>query len=333
MLIGSFDSGASSTKFAISDEHGRIVLKGTGPHGNPFAIGVNRVVERLYAMYIKIFDCLAKSNVYDNIHSLVFGLTGYSPPLVNALRKKFSACKCEVIIVDDKILALEGALGGKSGIVVYAGTGSFAIAKDPFGNVVMSGDRGYILGDEGGGFYIAHKAIRSFIKSIDGRGEPSKLTEKIGKKLLSMYRASDIDELFYKFYSKKIDVGRIAKLTSIVAKLAEKGDKQSLEIIRDAANELVLMTYAVAKRAGLLSNSFTLSYSGNVFNSPVFIKAFMEKVNESLPYANVRKPVLPPVLGGIILGLRQSGISISKTTLDIIRETFNKSKFAVFKSY
>lgn len=329
MLIGSFDSGASSTKFAISDEAGRIILKGIGPHGNPFAIGLNRAVERLYAMYLKIIDHLNEGD----IHSLVFGLTGYSQSMADALRKKFSTRNCEITIVDDKVLALEGSLGGENGIVVYAGTGSFAITRDSSGDIVTSGNMGYILGDEGGGFYIAHKAIRAFIRSIDGRGESSKLTEEIGRRLMKMYRASNLSELFYRLYSKRIDVGRIAKLTSIVTKLAEKGDEQSLEIIRDAVNELVLMAYAVAKRAGLLNKPFLLTYSGNVFNSSIFTKIFREEVSKSFPYAKVVEPILPPVLGGVILGLKELKIPISNTILNNIYSTFTKSTSLDLRSY
>ncbi|MEM4476326.1 MAG: BadF/BadG/BcrA/BcrD ATPase family protein [Desulfurococcaceae archaeon] len=329
MLIGSFDSGASTTKFAVSNEEGEVVLKGIGPHGNPFAIGVNRVVERLYNMYLKVIDHLTESN----IRSLIFGLTGYSPLMANALMKKLSTCGCEITIVDDKVLALEGSLGGERGIVVYAGTGSFAITRDSSGNIVTSGDLGYILGDEGGGFYIAHKAIRAFIRSIDGRGESSKLTEEIGRKLMNMYRASNINELFYRLYSRRIDVGKIAKLASIVTKLAEKGDKQSLEIIRDAVSELALMTHAVAKRADLLNKPFLLTYSGNVFNSSIFTKMFKEEINRSMPYAKVIEPVLPPVLGGIILGLKQLGIPISKTIIEKARSTFIKSASLDLRSY
>jgi N-acetylglucosamine kinase-like BadF-type ATPase len=320
MLIASFDVGASSTKFAVSDEEGRIILRGIGPHGNPFAIGIDKVVERIHKMYIKVVD-----NISRDIDIAIFGLTGYSIPLISALRKKFNTCNCEIIVLDDKVFTLESALGGKDCVVVYAGTGSFVITRDPSGNIVTSGNKGYLLGDEGGGFYISHKAIKLFIRSLDGREESSDFTEEIGKSLLKIYKADTIDELFYKLYSRKIDVGKIASLTPIVMKFAEKGNIYAIKILEDAIGELALMIYAVTSKVDLFNKSFLLVYSGNVFSAPVFVRMFKEKIGKVFPHAVIREPLFPPVIGGIIIGLKRLQNTIPERLLENINSTYSST--------
>ena len=64
------------------------------------------------------------------------------------------------MIVSDADAALEGAFAGGPGIIIISGTGSIALGKDSFGKVARSGGYGYLLGDEGSGFWIGREAMR-----------------------------------------------------------------------------------------------------------------------------------------------------------------------------
>ena len=64
-------------------------------------------------------------------------------------------------IETDARIALEGAFGGKPGIVIIAGTGSLIVAKDARGIIHRAGGWGRIIGDGGSGYSIGRDGITS----------------------------------------------------------------------------------------------------------------------------------------------------------------------------
>ena len=60
------------------------------------------------------------------------------------------------------------------GIVVLAGTGSIAYGADRRGRTARSGGYGFLLADEGSGYWFGHQALRAVVRASDGRG-PSTL--------------------------------------------------------------------------------------------------------------------------------------------------------------
>src|SRR5438552_1266044 len=73
----------------------------------------------------------------------------------------------------DGEIALSTAFGGGPGILVNAGTGSVAYARDPSGVLRRAGGYGWQLGDEGGGYWLGRRALGVAARAQDGRGEGS----------------------------------------------------------------------------------------------------------------------------------------------------------------
>src|SRR6185312_14507861 len=78
-----------------------------------------------------------------------------------------------VAVGDDTDAALAGAFAGRPGIVVIAGTGSGAAGRDAAGRTVRVGGHGFLLGDEGGGYWIGREAVRAALQAADGTGPPT----------------------------------------------------------------------------------------------------------------------------------------------------------------
>jgi len=85
----------------------------------------------------------------------------------------------QVRVLADGEVALATAFGTGPGILVNAGTGSIAYARDATGGLHRAGGYGWQLGDEGGGYWLGRRALDVAARSQDGRGEGSTLLARL----------------------------------------------------------------------------------------------------------------------------------------------------------
>ena len=69
--------------------------------------------------------------------------------------------KARVVVVNDALVALEAAIPGGPGVVIISGTGSIAYGRNAAGEAARAGGWGYVLGDEGSGYWIGRAALRA----------------------------------------------------------------------------------------------------------------------------------------------------------------------------
>jgi N-acetylglucosamine kinase-like BadF-type ATPase len=132
------------------------------------------------------------------------------------------------------------------GIGVICGTGSVAWGRAESGREARAGGWGYLLGDEGSGYWVAREAVRHALRRADGGLPPDELSVAIAE---ACGVAGAYDALA-KFYAEP--VRRIwAQRSSVVFDLAAGGDQVSLQIVESAARALVEMIGAVADQLDL----------------------------------------------------------------------------------
>lgn len=81
-------------------------------------------------------------------------------------------------VVDDSVIALEGALAGRDGTLASLGTGSFFISKTG-GTVRHVGGWGLALGDEGSAAWLGRRALSLALRVADGRMPPDTLADAL----------------------------------------------------------------------------------------------------------------------------------------------------------
>src|SRR2546425_3636851 len=69
----------------------------------------------------------------------------------------------------DAEIALSTAFADGTGIIVSAGTGSIAYARDPAGQLHRAGGDGWQLGDEGGGYWLRRRGPGGAPRAPGGR--------------------------------------------------------------------------------------------------------------------------------------------------------------------
>src|SRR5213596_4193790 len=139
----------------------------------------------------------------------------------------------QVRVLADGEVALATAFGTGPGILVNAGTGSIAYARDPAGELHRAGGYGWQLGDEGGGYWLGRRALDVAARSHDGRGEGSTLLAR----LLGALGLQHFDDLVR--WSATATPAQMAALAPHVLNAAREGEGVARHAVDDAARELV----------------------------------------------------------------------------------------------
>jgi len=144
-------------------------------------------------------------------------------------------------VLADGEVALATAFGTGPGILVNAGTGSIAYARDPAGELHRAGGYGWQLGDEGGGYWLGRRALDVAARSHDGRGEGSTLLAR----LLGALGLQHFDDLVR--WSATATPAQMAALAPHVLNAAREGEGVARQAVDDAARELVELAATLAR--------------------------------------------------------------------------------------
>lgn len=152
--------------------------------------------------------------------------------------------KARIVPSSDHEIALVAALGERYGLLILSGTGSNVYAVNREGQSAQVGGWGYLLGDEGSGYWIGMQALRAVVHHADGSGHGTRLTDEILTKL-GLDHPKDLIAWIYQNNRHR----DIAGLASVVLELAAGvGDSIALSIIERAAQELKAQADTALKR-------------------------------------------------------------------------------------
>lgn len=157
-------------------------------------------------------------------------------------------------------------------IVLLAGTGTIALAKDNNENYVVAGGWGANIGDDGSGYSIGLAAVRKAYAALDTTNELTEMEKEItglNKPFSKSGSVADFrdarDSVRAKF--APLDRRAIASVCHVVEKYCDKGESDALEIMKNAGVDmakLIVNTYnkllpyktsAVAVAGGLVKIS------------------------------------------------------------------------------
>lgn len=297
------DGGGTKTTFTLINEIGEIVYSTTKGTCHFNQIGFKKLEILLRE---GLNEIVYQANIKEEeIKHSFLGLAGYGkveeakPKIENAVKKAFD--KLAYTVDSDIRVAIAGALRGRDGINIIAGTGSIGLSING-DKVNRCGGWGASIGDEGSAFWIGKKAIQAFSKECDGRLRKGALYDMFIKEL----KLEDENKIIT-FLNDEIknDRGEIAKLAYLCSLAALKGDENAINIFKEAGEEL-------AEIAKVLLRNFSkdeevlLSYTGGVFKSGELV---LQPIRDALIQYNVKliAPALPPHLGACLLAYIKSG--------------------------
>jgi len=293
------DGGGTKTHAVVTDAKCNILGEGFSGAANPLRVGLEDAVAHIDQA---VSDACTQAGIeLGNIDSACAAIAGINHPIhyhtmKDALDDALHLSGLE--LVTDARAALEGALDGKAGVVVIAGTGSIAIGVNQDGQTARSGGFGPTLSDEGSGYYIAQAALKAVVSSFDGRSPTTILVDRICNRL-GVAGPSDLPGVIYNSDSEPVD---IAPLAEVVDEAAQAGDDVARQILTAAGGELGRLAASVIEKLKLNSASFRVACVGSVFRSGEFVlEPLRRAVLGVAPGAEIGPPLYPPAIGAVKL--------------------------------
>jgi N-acetylglucosamine kinase-like BadF-type ATPase len=298
MNVLGIDAGGTKTVCLLADDSGRVLAESHGSGANLQASGeleVEKVLHRLME------EVLAQHDVHPD--AICLGIAGVDRPTdaqaVQGIMRRIGF-KTRVIVVNDALIALVAGAGEQPGVVIVAGTGSIAYGVDSTRRACRAGGWGYLLGDEGGGFWIGRAALAAVVRQFDGRGPATRLTELV----LSEMQVATPSELIHAIYDRGLQRPLVAGLASVVQRAMLSGDAVASHILARAGEELVGAAASVVTRLGMRGDVFPTILAGGIFKAiPALSADVSERMAEVAPRSEVRPLEVEPAYGAVTLAL------------------------------
>ena len=240
VLIG-VDVGGSHTRAAISRGDSVVVARADGP-GAPMRAGQGTRTAAVIADVAR--RAATAANLALPADALVVGAAGAGgieerDELGAAVLATGVARRARALA--DAEVALDAAFQSGTGILLNAGTGTIAYARDAAGHLHRSGGYGWQMGDEGSGYWLGRRALELAGKAFDGRGENSTLLARV----FGALGLGDFDDLVR--WSVTATPTQVAALAPHLLAAATDGEAVAREAVSAAARELVRLVEALVK--------------------------------------------------------------------------------------
>jgi N-acetylglucosamine kinase-like BadF-type ATPase len=171
-LVLGGDLGGTSTRIVVADHEGNVVGRGSAAGGNPTSHPASAAANFGQALHAALAGLDPTA-----VKAAVIGAAGGSALARAEVRAQFDAAwhgaglTGEPHFIGDLEVAFASGTPEPDGVVLIAGTGSAAgLVRDH--QLVRTADgHGWLLGDDGSGFWLGREAVRSVLRKLD-LGEP-----------------------------------------------------------------------------------------------------------------------------------------------------------------
>lgn len=237
------DAGGTSSKALLVDHSGRRAgAARTGP-GNVTSAGFELAAEHLTRACVEAWASRADDGLQAPARIVITAAGNAPATLPGEVQRRLAEAglPCEVEVVGDLLGAWFSAATEPSGGVVIVGTGMNA-GRIVDGELVRTADGlGWLLGDEGSGFWIGHAIARAVAAHLDGYGEPTALSQPVmdvvGERTTryTPWREPRVEMLMDWAYTRRpVELSELAPLA-----LAHRGDPVTERILAQAARSVV----------------------------------------------------------------------------------------------
>lgn len=287
------DGGGSRTRCAVGDEQ-RALGRAEASGSNVVRVGAKNAREALRHV---VRETCARAGVdLKKVSRVVAGIAGAARrDIAEVVRGSLSdLLPAPVQVVGDMVIALQAAFGNGPGVVVIAGTGSIAYARNEQGETSRAGGWGWAISDQGSAHWIGREIVGAILKSQDA-GEKTALTAGV----LQAWKLAGVEQLVVA--ANALPPPDFAALLPLFVNAVGAGDAVAQRVLQSAALELSHIAKTAAGRV-FPSGPVQVAMAGGVFaHAPQVREAFATALAEELPGATVLPELVEPVLGALSL--------------------------------
>jgi len=167
-LVLGGDIGATSTRILVVDRRGELRGQGSAAGGNPTTHPESAAAALAEALVKATAEVDASA-----VRSAVIGLAGggalMTPQVRHGLTRAWteSGVAADPEYVSDLAVAFASGTAEPDGSVLIAGTGAAAGSLRDHKVARTAGGHGWLLGDEGSGFWLGREAVRATLRALD----------------------------------------------------------------------------------------------------------------------------------------------------------------------
>ncbi|XP_074600618.1 N-acetyl-D-glucosamine kinase-like isoform X2 [Brevipalpus obovatus] len=306
------EGGGSSSKVALIRGDGKIMslIEDGLSSTNMLLVGQRECQEKIvnFIEQAKHSANLPKNLVLDGVGLCLSGCED------TTLNDQFKHSLIENYPHFSRFYTIESDTIGSIMTAAPTGTGSNSLLMNPDGKRFNCGGWGYMLGDEGSAFWIAHKVIKSIIDDVDGLRKSVEPIIRAKQIVFDYFQIKKCSE-FIKHAYVDFEKSHVAGVCVLLAQEAEKGDLFLRKVFEMAGAELALHVKALLPHISqelLNFGPILIVCTGSVFKSWALIEKGFQSVlmDCNVPMVLV-KLCKPAAIGAAYLAAKNMGHNLS----------------------
>lgn len=293
------DGGGTKTTCAVGDDLHLLATAVSGP-SNIVRVGESQARESLQQGAQRA--CAAAGITPQQIAGTCVGGSGAGHPELAAMVKRALAeiLPAPIDVVGDMQTALEAAFDTGPGVIVNAGTGSFAYGRNDEGKTMRAGGFGFAIGDEGSAQWIGRSAVNLFLRAsdrIDGIAETP-----LAKALFKAWGVSSLADL-----SRAANSVPPPNFAALSPAIFASDDEVATQVLTAAGRELSALAGVVIGRLFAKDHAapVPVAMTGGVFRHASRVReVFYNEFHRLEPRAEINPQVVDPVEGALRMARR-----------------------------
>ncbi|BCJ37244.1 N-acetylglucosamine kinase [Actinocatenispora thailandica] len=240
------DMGGTATRAVLAAESGVVLGTGAAGPGNPFAHAPEGAAGALREAVRAALGDHDPAAVGLGVLGVAGGNVLTVPAVGDTFRRAWGdlGLRCPMRVVSDVEVAYAAGTAEPDGTILIAGTGTAAGRITGHRMTRAFAGYGWLLGDEGAGFWLGREAVRALLMVTDGLRPPGMLTDLVAAQLPvdPANPGSDTERTV-----SAVDHAhplRLARLASLVSTAAEAGDPVAEDIVERAGRHLFTLATA-----------------------------------------------------------------------------------------
>lgn len=239
VVIG-LDIGGTKTR-GVRFENGEVVADASVGSSNVQNVSRAEAARNLAGLFARI-----GSGAVERVYAGAGGIdTDDDAAALTALIAPHVPVARVTVVHDSRLLLAAG--GASTGVAVIGGTGSAAWGRNGHGDQARSGGWGYLLGDEGSGYWLGREAVRHSLRRMNQGLDTDSLTTA----LLASCGVDHPNRLIALFHDASTGRRYWAERARLVVQAADAGHPESRELLGQAGRDLAQLAEQPLRQLGL----------------------------------------------------------------------------------